>query len=102
MDSLPLSCQGSSLEDIRLSKSEDDECVISLVCGIKRKNNKNEPRGYREHIGGCQKHGCGAWVKWMKGVKRYKLLITKYDFYHGNYMLQQYIAYLKGTERNIS
>ena len=36
-DSLPLSCQGSSLEGIRLSKSEEDKCVISLVCGIKRK-----------------------------------------------------------------
>lgn len=33
--------------------------------------------GYRyiEHIGGCQRTGLGEWAKWVKGVKRYKLLV---------------------------
>ena len=31
---------------------------------------------YREQIGGCQRWGGGN-VKWMKGVKRYKLPVIK-------------------------
>ena len=29
-------------------------------------------RGYREQVGGFQRQGLGEWVKWMKGIKRYK------------------------------
>ena len=28
--------------------------------------------GYREQVGGFPRQGLGGWVKWMKGIKRYK------------------------------
>ena len=56
--------------------------------------------GYREQVGGLQRQGLGEWVKWMKGIKRYKSsykINNSWDITHSmetivNNMVQAYLV----------
>ena len=61
-----------------LNQTEKDKyCMISLTCVIHKPTNKTRIHGSREQMGSFQRHGGGEWVKWVKGVKRYKLPVIK-------------------------
>jgi len=63
--------EGTMLGEI--SQTEKDKCsMISLICGIFKKTNSL----YRKQISGYYKQGV-QWVKWVKGLQRYKLLVVK-------------------------
>lgn len=49
------------------------------------KENKIKVHRYREEIDSCQRGRRGGMMKWVKGIKRYKLLVMK-QISHGNIM----------------
>ena len=76
---LPLVITWMDLEGIMLSEisqtEKDKYCMNSLICGICKKHElidtENRLMGWLPEVGGRE------WVKWMKVVKRCKLLAIR-------------------------
>ena len=72
---LPSAITCMNLEDIMLSEISDTEkdkyCMILLISGIWRGKNLIDTENRLVVARG------GEWVKWVNGVKRYKLLINR-------------------------
>lgn len=60
-------------------KADTENCMISFICGIKRK--KNNPQKLNSQIQSIDnwlpEAGNGGWVKVAKEVKRYKLSLVR-------------------------